>query len=95
MDKDIEARLLTVLEDIREGQRQQLAKQGEALELQRANFDLVKEQLERANKIQDRAENLQHAGTQFVAAARKSALIVVPIIVLLLLSVAWLIFRLL
>ena len=93
MDQNTEKRALDILEEIREGQKQQLAKQTEALELQRANFDLVKEQFGRANKIQDRAEKIQDAGAQLVATARKSVFVIIPIVVLLLLFVAWLIFR--
>lgn len=94
MDKDTEIEDLKVLQELREGQKQQLEKQGEALELQRANFALVKEQFDRANKLHDRAEQIQESGAQLMATARKSAIIVIPIIVIFLFFVGWLIYRL-
>jgi uncharacterized membrane protein (DUF106 family) len=84
---------LNVLEELRAGQQQQLKIQAETLEMQRANFDLIKEQYERANKIQDRAEKIQQSGAQLVANARKSMVVAIPFIVLLLGFAGWLLFR--
>ena len=95
MNENLDDRLLTALEELREGQKQQLAMQAEALELQRANVDMVKDQFERAKKIQDRAEKMQDSGAQLVAAARKSMIVVLPILAGLLIFAAWLIFRIL
>ena len=93
MEKVMETEILKVLKELREGQERQLHQQSEALELQRANFALVKEQFDRATQIQDRAEKIQEPGAQLMAVARKSAKVVVPMILLLLLCIAWLIFR--
>ena len=93
MDREAEASLLKILEEIREGQKQQIAKQIESLKIQRASFELIKEQYDRANKIQDRAEKIQASGAQLVSAARKSAFVVIPIIVLLLMFLGWIILR--
>jgi uncharacterized membrane protein (DUF106 family) len=94
MDNTADAeKLLAALEELREGQKQQLAMQAEALELQRTNVALVEQQFERAKKMQDRAEKMQDSGAQLVATARKSMIVILPIILGLLLFVAWLIFR--
>jgi uncharacterized membrane protein (DUF106 family) len=90
---DNDQQTLKVLEELRAGQQQQLKMQAEALDMQRANFDLIKEQYERANKIQDRAEKIQQSGAQLVANARKSMVVAIPVIVLLLGFAGWLLFR--
>ena len=93
MDRDMNKELLNVLDELREGQKQQLEKQTEALEIQRANFELVKEQFERANKLQDRAEKMQESGALLMAKAKKSFVVLIPIILVLLLALGWLILR--
>ena len=49
-------RIAALLEEIRDGQREQIARQAEALALQREQFALVQRQFERTDKLQDRAE---------------------------------------
>jgi hypothetical protein len=67
--------------------------QAEGLALQRANVDLVKAQFERATKMQDRAEKIQDSGANLVAAARKSMIVVLPILAGLILFAGWLVYR--
>ncbi|MFT5609822.1 MAG: hypothetical protein ACI9LU_000314 [Polaribacter sp.] len=94
MNEEIYIKTLEVFQEIRDGQNQQLLKQQEALDLQAANYELVKNQFERANALQDRAETIQESAADLVANAKKSLLLVLPLIVVLLSVVAWLIFRL-
>jgi hypothetical protein len=85
--------ILELLKEIRENQRIQIARQEEALDLQRQNVDIAKRQFDRAEMIQDRAERIQDSGASLVAVARKSVFIVIPIIVILIGYVSWLLFR--
>lgn len=94
MSEEIAIRTLEVLQEIRDGQNHHLLKQQEALDLQVANLELVKDQFERANKLQDRAENMQESADSLVANAKKSLKVILPIIFVLLMIVVWLIFRL-
>ena len=48
MSEEIAIRTLEVLQEIRDGQNHHLLKQQEALDLQVANLELVKDQFERA-----------------------------------------------
>lgn len=70
-----------------------MERQAEALALQREQFALVQKQTERAERLQDRAEELQVKGAQLVTGARKSMVVIVPLIVALLVYLSWLIFR--
>jgi uncharacterized membrane protein (DUF106 family) len=79
MDKDDATRIVTLLEQIRDNQAEQLA--------------LVKRQAERAERIQDRAEELQAKSAGIVTTARRSLAIVLPVVVLLIVYLSWLIFR--
>ena len=54
MDANDTARLMAVLEQIRDNQ-------AAALAMQKEQFELVRRQVERAERIQDRAEELQEA----------------------------------
>jgi hypothetical protein len=85
--------MVELLREIRDAQRAQLAKQDEALRLQREQFGLVQRQAERAERIQDRAEQLQSGGAQMVAVARKTLFTVLPILIVLIAYVTWLLFR--
>jgi hypothetical protein len=93
MGEEIYIRTLEVLQEIHDGQNQHLLKQQEALGLQAANYVLVKNQFERANALQDHAETIQESAADLVANAKKSLLLVLPLIVVLLVVAAWLIFR--
>jgi uncharacterized membrane protein (DUF106 family) len=93
MDQDDAARIAALLEQIRDNQAEQLARQREALEFQKSQFELVKRQAERAERLQDRAEELQAKGAGIMKIARRSLAIVLPVVVLLIVYVSWLIFR--
>ncbi|MGH8203047.1 MAG: hypothetical protein ACREST_00470 [Steroidobacteraceae bacterium] len=79
MDKDDVVRIASLLEQIRDNQAEQLA--------------LVKRQLERAERIQDRAEELQAKSAGIMSTARRSLAIILPVVVLLIVYLSWLIFR--
>ena len=78
--------LLTALKEISDNQQLQLA-------LQREQFALVQRQAERHELIQDRAENIQAKGAQIMAVARRTLLVILPIVTFLILYVSWLLFR--
>lgn len=82
-----------LLREIRDTQRAQLAQQEEALRLQREQYSLVQRQVERNERIQDRAEQLQSGSAQMIGVARKTLYSVLPILVVLIAYVTWLIFR--
>ena len=52
------------------------------------------EQAARAERIQQKAELLQDRGATLVRGARKAAIVIVPVIVVLIVYVSWLLFRL-
>jgi hypothetical protein len=56
-------------------------------------FALVRQQTERAERIQDRAEQIQIKSAQLVAGARKAVVILLPIVIGLIIYVSWLLFR--
>ncbi len=74
-------RLVELLEEIRDNQRRQLQWQDEALALQRAQFEFVKQQYDRTEALQDRAAAIQQASTQLVDKARRAMAIVLPVII--------------
>jgi hypothetical protein len=93
MQSEDAERIAALLEQIRDNQAEQLARQREALEFQRSQLDLVRRQAERAEKIQDRAEELQARSAGVVTVARRSLALVLPVVVLLIAYLSWLIFR--
>jgi uncharacterized membrane protein (DUF106 family) len=93
MDKDDAVRIEALLEQIRDNQAEQLARQREALEYQKSQFELVKRQMERTERIQDRAEELQAKGAGIVKVARRSIALVLPVVIALIVYVSWLLFR--
>ena len=93
MDNDDAARIAALLEQIRDNQAEQLARQREALEFQKSQFELVKRQAERAEKIQDRAEELQAKSAGIVKSARRSIAFILPVVVALIVYLSWLSFR--
>ncbi len=93
MDTKEPDKVVTLLEEIRAGQKQQLAHQLEALELQRQQFTLYQEQAARAERIQEKAELLQDRGATLVGGARKAVFVVVAVIVVLVLYLSWLVLR--
>lgn len=92
MDNDAK-QMTALLEELREGQKLQLERQLEALELQRKQFAAMQEQFARAERIQSKAELLQDRGANLVQGARKVFAVVVPVIVVLVVYVSWLLFR--
>jgi len=87
------ARVVTVLEEIRDDQRVQLQRQGDALALQREQYAMVQKQYERTERIQERAEMLQTRSAQMVGTVRKVMIVVLPIIAFLVIYLSWLLFR--
>ena len=93
MDEQAATKLLRVLEEIRDNQRDQLARQAEAMALQREQYEVLKAERTRAAALQDRAEQLQAKSAQMIGMARKVTAILLPIVVALLIYLSWLIFR--
>ena len=85
--------IASLLQAIRDNQGDQIERQTEALALQREQFALVQRQFERTEKIQGRAEAIQAKSAQIVTVARRSVMIVLPILVALIVYVSWLLFR--
>jgi uncharacterized membrane protein (DUF106 family) len=86
MEPNDTARLVALLEQIRDGQAQALA-------MQKEQFELVRRQVERAERLQDRAEELQTRGVGIMNTARRSIAFVLPVVILLIAYLTWLIFR--
>ncbi|MDP9199927.1 MAG: hypothetical protein M3O07_12035 [Pseudomonadota bacterium] len=86
MTPDDTARTLALLEQIR-------ANQAAALALQKEQFELFRRQVERTERIQDRAEELQARSAGIMTTARRSLAIVLPIVIVLIVYLSWLIFR--
>ncbi|MGH8198244.1 MAG: hypothetical protein ACRETI_08735 [Steroidobacteraceae bacterium] len=86
MDPNDSARIVTLLEQVRDNQAAMLT-------LQKEQFELVRRQAERAERIQDRAEELQSRGMGIMKTARRSLAIVLPIVILLIVYLSWLIVR--
>ena len=93
MNENESLRMIRVLEELRDGQKLQLERQQEALQVQREQFALVQKQFERTERIQDRAEKLQAKSADIVGIARKTLLVIVPVVIALIVYVSWLIFR--
>jgi len=93
MDKQDVERLAGLLQELREGQREQLARQHEALSIQREHFELAKTQYDRANAINDRAERIQAKSDALIDRSGRLFKVVLPILVLLIGAAAWLLFR--
>ena len=86
MTPDDTARTLALLEQIRDNQ-------AAALAMQKEQFELFRRQVERTERIQDRAEELQARGAGIMTTARRSLAIVLPVVILLIIYLSWLIFR--
>jgi hypothetical protein len=85
--------VVRLLTEIRDAQKLQLARQDEALKLQREQFAIFQRQAERAERLQDRAEKMQDKSAQVIGTARKALFVVLPILILLIGYVSWLMFR--
>jgi uncharacterized membrane protein (DUF106 family) len=86
MDPDGNARLIALLEQIRDNQAAGLA-------MQKEQFELFRRQVERTERIQDRAEELQSRSMGIMNTARRSLAFVLPIVIVLIAYLTWLIFR--
>jgi uncharacterized membrane protein (DUF106 family) len=86
MNPDDTARTLALLEQIRDNQ-------ASALAMQKEQFELFRRQVERTERIQDRAEELQARGAGIMNTARRSLAFVLPVVILLIAYLTWLIFR--
>jgi uncharacterized membrane protein (DUF106 family) len=86
MDANDTARLMALLEQIRDNQ-------ATALAMQKEQFELVRRQVERAERIQDRAEELQAKGMGIMNTARRSIAFVLPVVIVLIIYLSWLILR--
>ena len=86
MDPNDSARVVALLEEVRDSLAAMNA-------LQKEQFELVRRQTERVERIQDRAEELQARGMGIMTTARRSLAIVLPIVISLILYLSWLIFR--
>jgi uncharacterized membrane protein (DUF106 family) len=86
MNPDDTARTLALLEQIRDNQMAALA-------MQKEQFELFRRQVERTERIQDRAEELQARSAGIMNTARRSLAIVLPVVILLIAYLTWLIFR--
>jgi hypothetical protein len=92
MDKADVERLAGLLREIRDGQRQQLERQEEALLIQREHFEIAKTQYDRATAINDRAERIQAKSAALIDRSGQVFKVVLPIIVILLGVAVWLAF---
>jgi uncharacterized membrane protein (DUF106 family) len=79
MERDDSARIVELLEQIRDNQAAQL--------------ELSRRLAERTERIQDRAEDLQARGMGIMKTARRSLAIVLPVVILLIIYLSWLLFR--
>ena len=89
MNENETQRMVQLLEELREGQKLQLERQKEALDLQREQVALVQKQFERTQRIQDRAENIQEKSAEIVGIARKTLLVILPVVIALIVYVSW------
>lgn len=85
MDKEEVDRLAGLLQEIRQGQLEQLA-------IQREHFEIAKTQYDRANSINDRAERIQAKSDALIDRSGRVFKLVIPILVVLLLGAGWLLF---
>jgi uncharacterized membrane protein (DUF106 family) len=86
MEANDTARLLALLEQLRDNQ-------AAALAMQKEQFELVRRQVGRTERIQDRAEELQAKGMGIMNTARRSLAFVLPVVIILIIYLSWLIFR--
>lgn len=83
-DKDVD-RLTALLQEIRQGQLEQIA-------IQRKHFEIAKTQYDRANAINDRAERIQAKSDALIDRSGKVFKVVIPILVILIAAAGWLLF---
>jgi hypothetical protein len=86
MDKQDVEQLATLLQQISDGQREQLS-------IQREHFELAKTQYDRASAINDRAERIQAKSDALINRSGRVFKLVIPILVALIAAAGWLLFR--
>ena len=86
-------KIIALLEEIRDAQKEQLKRQEKALAMQQEQFSIVKIQFERAEKLNNKAEAIQEKGANLISNAGKLFKLIVPILVLLIAYISWLLFR--
>jgi hypothetical protein len=82
-----------LLEELRDNQKTQLERQGEALAIQKKQFELFLQQHDKTVAIQKRAESIQDRSAQLVTGVRRLFPVVVGVLVILILYVTLLLFR--
>jgi uncharacterized membrane protein (DUF106 family) len=65
----------------------------ESLDMHKKQFEMAKIQFDGAEKIQERAEKMQDAGATIMNTARRTLIVVLPIVIGLIIYLSWLIFR--
>ena len=88
MDKGDIDRLAALLEQVREGQLEQLS-------IQREHLQIAKTQYDRANAINDRAERIQAKSDALVERSGRVFRIAFPALLVLLAAAAWVLLQLL
>ena len=94
MNEDDAIRITAILQELRDGQKLQLERQLEALEIQRQQFAIFQESAARAERIQGKAELMQDRGVKLVQWTRKFAAVLLLIVFVLIVYVSWLLFTL-
>ena len=92
MSPDNVEKMISLLAEIRDGQRLQLERQVEAMALQREQFALAQRQMERAERLQERAEQLQTKSADLVQTGRKAMGVVLVLLVAALIYLLWIMF---
>lgn len=92
--------IISILREIRDGQKQHLERQAESLAheaesmaMQREQFAAYKNQMQGVNKMQERAQQIQEKAAQLVGASRKVFVVVIPFALLMLIYASWILFR--
>lgn len=81
-------RLAQLLVEIRDNQRVHLERQGEALAMQRDQYEFVKGQYEKTKAIQAKAEAIQEKSAWLVEQSRRAFVVILPMIILLVIGLA-------
>ena len=83
---------LHVLEEIRELMQTQVETQAKLLEVQQEHIELYRNQLNRVERINSKAEAIQDKSAQLMGVARKGFVVVLLIIIALVGYLSWLLF---
>ena len=83
---------LLVLEEIRELIKAQVETQAKILEAQQEHIELYRNQLNRVERINTKAEEIQDKSAQLMGAARKGVTVALVVIIILVAYLSWLLF---